>query len=60
MFLQKDFHRTLQETYAGNETFDVVDTEGNVLGQTDYNTLLASLYSLFFHVAAKEDSDGNG
>ena len=54
---QKDFHRTLQETYAGNETFDVVDTEGNVLGQTDYNTLLASLYSLFFHVAAKEDSD---
>ncbi len=43
---QGEFYRTLQETY-----------EGNVLGQSDYNTFLASAYSLFFHVAAKEDSD---
>lgn len=57
---QGEFYRTLQETYAGNEVFDIIDTEGNVLGQSDYNTFLASAYSLFFHVAAKEDSDGNG
>lgn len=58
--VQGDFHRTLQETYTGNEAFNIVDADGNVLGQMDYDTLFASLYSLFFHVASKEDSDELG
>lgn len=50
-----EFRRALVETYTGNETFNIVDREGNVLGQADYDTLFAMLYSLFFHVAAKVD-----
>lgn len=47
------FKRTLEEVYSGNEVFDVVDLDGNVVGQADYDTLFGLLYSLFFHVAAK-------
>jgi hypothetical protein len=50
------FKRKLLEAYKGNEVFDVVDLQGNVVGQADYDTLFALIYSLFFHVAAKEDN----
>lgn len=50
------FNRKLLEAYKGNEVFDVVDLQGNVAGQADYDTLFALMYSLFFHVAAKEDA----
>ena len=52
---QKEFYRSLSDTYAPNEVFDVMDADGNVVGQTSYETLFGSLYSLFFHLAAKED-----
>lgn len=52
---QGESKRILQETYVGNEVFDVVDADGNVVGQSDYDTLFASIYSLFFHVAGKKD-----
>ena len=48
--------RVITEQYAGNEVFDVVDLQGNVVGQADYDTTFALLYSLFFHVAAKTDA----
>ena len=48
--------RTLQEVYMGNETFDVYHPEtGEVVGQSDYDTVFAQMYALFFHVAAKTD-----
>jgi hypothetical protein len=38
--------------------FDVIHPDtGEVVGQADYDTLLGLIYSLFFHTAAKEDSD---
>lgn len=49
-------YRTLTDTYAPNEVFDVVDQEGNVVGQADYQTLFGLLYSLFFHLADKADA----
>ena len=57
---QGEFYRALQETYQGNEVFAVIDLDGNVVGQADYNTFLAMTYSLFFHVASKEDSNELG
>ena len=55
---QKEYKRTLQETYLSNEVFDVIHPDtGEVVGQADYNTLLGLVYSLFFHTAAKEDAD---
>ena len=57
---QKEYIRTLQETYVSNEVFDVIHpSTGEVVGQADYDTLLGLIYSLFFHTAAKEDSDVN-
>jgi len=53
---QGEFHRSLAEVYAANEVFDVVDADGAVVGQADYNTVFGLLYSLFFHLAAKEDN----
>lgn len=53
---QGEFYRSLSDAYVPNETFDVVDADGNVVGQSTYEVLFASLYSLFFHLAAKEDS----
>ena len=50
------FNRKLIESYQGNEAFDVIDAQGNVVEQSDYDTLFSLLYSLFFHVAAKEDA----
>lgn len=52
----KEYSRTLQETYTGNEVFSVIHPNtGEVVGAADYDTVLAMLYSLFFHAAAKED-----
>ena len=49
--------RVLREHYQGNESFDVLDpATGAVIGTMDYDTLFVAMYSLFFHVAAKEDS----
>lgn len=48
--------RTLQEVYTGNETFDVYHPQtGEVVGQSDYDTVFAQMYSLFFHLATKTD-----
>ena len=55
---QLDMLRTLSETYDPNELFDIIDEEGQVVGQADYRTVFGLLYSLFFHVAAKEDGNG--
>jgi len=52
---QGEFYRSLSDTYVPNEVFGVVDQDGNVVGQADYATLFGLLYSLFFHLAAKED-----
>ena len=55
---QKEYSRTLQETYTGNEVYDVIHPDtGEVVGAADYDTVLAMIYSLFFHAAAKEDAD---
>lgn len=52
---QGEFYRSLSDTYAPDEVFDVVDQDGNVVGQANYQTLYGLLYSLFFHIASKED-----
>jgi len=56
---QKEYFRVLKDSYVPNEAFDVLDTDGNVVGQADYQTLMGMMYGLFFHLAAKEDSDGS-
>ena len=53
-----EYLRTLEETYDGNEIFDLLNpTNGSVVGTMDYDTLFAAMYSLFFHVATKVDSN---
>ena len=53
-----EFKRTLEEVYSGNETFDLLNpTDGSVVGSIDYDTVFAAMYSLFFHVATKVDSN---
>ena len=53
-----NYLRTLEEPYTSNETFDLISpVDGSVVGQMDYDTLFAALYSLFFHVATKVDSN---
>lgn len=49
------FKRVLVEPYVTNETFNVIDRDGNVIGQADYDTVFGLMYSLFFHVAQKTD-----
>lgn len=55
--VQKESFRTLLDTYRPNEVFDILDLQGNVVGQSDYDTLMGILYGLFFHLAAKEDAN---
>lgn len=48
--------RSVEDVYTGNETFDIYDpTTGEVIGQSDYDTVFVQMYSLFFHVATKND-----
>ena len=53
---QQESYRVLEDLYVPDEVFDVLDSDGNVVGQADHATLMGMLYGLFFHVAAKEDS----
>lgn len=53
---QKEMKRTLREHYNPAEAFNVMDADGNVIGQATYEQLFGLLYGLFFYVAAKEDS----
>ena len=54
--VSKELYRTLTASYDSNETFDLYDAAGNVVGQADYDTLMGVLYGLFFHLATKEDA----
>ena len=53
---QQASYRILEDLYAPDEAFDVVDAGGNVVGQATHATLMGILYGLFFHMAAKEDT----
>lgn len=55
---QLEYLRTLTSEYNPNEVFDVIDQDGNVLGQSTYEQVFGLMYSLFFHVANKADSNG--
>lgn len=52
-----EMKRRLSETYTGNEAFNLVHpSTGDIVGQMDYDTIFLAMYSLFFHVASKEDA----
>ena len=55
---QLDYKRTLTSEYDPAEVFNVIDQDGNVLDQATYGQVFALMYSLFFHVANKEDANG--
>jgi len=55
---QGKYLRTLTSEYDPSEVFDVIDQDGNVLDQATYQQVFALMYSLFFHVANKADSNG--
>jgi hypothetical protein len=53
---QQESYRVLEDVYVPSEVFDVMDTNGDVVGQASHEALMGVLYGLFFHLAAKEDS----
>ena len=53
---QQESYRVLEDLYVPDEVFDVLDSNGNVVGQTNHAALMGILYGLFFHVASREDS----
>ena len=49
--------RTLRQSYDSNEVIPLLNPQtGDVIGQIDYDTLFAGIYSLFFQVATKADT----
>lgn len=51
-----EYGRTLWQTKGPNETFNLIHpVTGDVVGTLDTDTVQLALYSLFFHIAEKQD-----
>lgn len=51
---QGAFKRRVGALYTPGEQFDVYDADGNVVGSSDHDTLMALLHSFFFSVVGGE------
>jgi len=57
--VQKEAYRNLYDVYDPSAVFDVISPiDGTVMGQSDYATLMSTMYGLFWKLAAEEDANG--
>ena len=55
--IQKEHIRSITDVVADpSETFNVYDTDGNLVTTATYGEVAGLLYNLFFHVANKADA----